>query len=569
MEEVAQPVIDRQHAEPWDRRADVVVVGSGGSGLVAALMAADAGASVLVLEKAAAAGGTTAKSSGGTWVPNNRHMRELGIDDPRDSALRYMARTARPHRYAADLPTLGLPHWEYDLLEAFYDHGAEAFDSLEAMGGMLTLPLADLPNYYPAIAEDEVKVGRSLCPATPDGEPADGPEMVGQLRAALEQRGGEVLLGHRVTGAVTDDRGGVVGVVAKTAGGSVSIEAARGVVFASGGFTHNVELRDNHLAGPMFGGCAALENEGDFVPIAQRLGAAMRCMNQAWNAPVLVERALARDPALKSTFNIVGDSILSVNRHGDRVMNEKAVYHEAVSPMLAWDGVRCEYPNLLMFPVWDLHAEQDFGGNPYDGGLLPPPGPSPAHVVEGDSLPALAAALDERLAAIAHATGGVRLDEDFADRLAATVERFNGFAREGSDLDFQRGDTEVERSMHELNRNAVRLGTTSPSTAGAAGGTPTETVGNPTMAPLAATGPYFASILGPGTLDTKGGPMTNRDGQVLDEGGRPIAGLYAVGNCAASPSAHGYWGAGATLGPMITFAWLAGQHAARAQRVTA
>src|ERR1700742_645935 len=169
-------VLDVRGVGSWDHRVDVVVVGSGGSGLTAAVMAAGARARAVVREEAAAVGGTTAKSSGGTWVPNNAHMRALGIDDPRDAALRYMARTSRPHRYAPDLPTLGLPAWEYDLLEAFYDHGAEAFSALEEMGARLTLPLADLPNYYPAIPEDEVKVGRSLCPATQDGEPADGPE---------------------------------------------------------------------------------------------------------------------------------------------------------------------------------------------------------------------------------------------------------------------------------------------------------------------------------------------------------------------------------------------------------
>ena len=90
---------------------------------------------------------------------------------------------------------------------------------------------------------------------------------------------------------------------------------------------------------------------------------------------------------------------------------------------------------------------------------------------------------------------------------------------------------------------------------------------NPTMAPLADTGPYYAVILAPGTLDTKGGPRTDPHGRVLANGGRPIPGLYAVGNCAASPSGQAYWGAGATLGPMITYAWLAGQHAAARDRL--
>jgi succinate dehydrogenase/fumarate reductase flavoprotein subunit len=86
----------------------------------------------------------------------------------------------------------------------------------------------------------------------------------------------------------------------------------------------------------------------------------------------------------------------------------------------------------------------------------------------------------------------------------------------------------------------------------------------PALAPLASRGPFYASILAPGLLDTKGGPVTNINGQVLDGNRNPIPGLYAVGNCASSVTARSYWGAGATLAPMITFAWIAGRHAATA-----
>lgn len=82
------------------------------------------------------------------------------------------------------------------------------------------------------------------------------------------------------------------------------------------------------------------------------------------------------------------------------------------------------------------------------------------------------------------------------------------------------------------------------------------------MYPLSDNGPYYATILAPGMLDTKGGPITDRHGRVLDHSHTPIPRLYAVGNCAASASGRGYWGAGATLGPMIAYAWLAGRHAA-------
>ena len=556
-------MIDLTELRRWDLIADVIVCGAGGAGLTAAVMAAESGAGVLILEKASTVGGTTAKSSGGMWIPNNRHMNAAGIKDSRSEALRYMARTSRPHRFQPSAVGFGLPAWEYELLEVFYDHGAEALDELADMGALLTMPLPDLPNYYSELPEDTVPLGRSLCPATRDEQPADGPEMVEGLERAACARGAQILVEHRVVGAVVGRGRAVVGVLAKTPDGVLAIGARRAVIFASGGFTHSVDLRENYLPGPIFGGCAATTNEGDGVAIAEALGAAMRNMNQAWNVAVLLEKALAKDPEMKSTFNIVGDSILAVNRHGRRVLNEKIAYHEITAPMQAWDGVSCEYPNLLLFCIWDERTAQRFAGNPYDGGMIGPYGSGAPHVLRGETLEELAQSLDGRLERLSPFTGGIRLAEDFADALERTVAGFNRFAETGHDADFHRGESMVELRMHTLNTAAVRLGTDSPSAAAAAGESDaTDGALNPTMHPLAESGPYYAAILAPGTLDTKGGPMTDKHGRMLDSDGEPIPGAYAVGNFAASPTAHSYWGAGATLGPIVTFAWLAGQHAA-------
>ncbi|MFN6121009.1 MAG: FAD-dependent oxidoreductase [Actinomycetes bacterium] len=108
--------------------ADLVVVGTGAAGFSAAITAARAGLDVLMLEKRPELGGTTARSGTWIWVPNHRLMREAGIDDPRDAALRYMARLNRPDRYEPDHSTLGLPPEEHAMLAAFYDHAAEALD---------------------------------------------------------------------------------------------------------------------------------------------------------------------------------------------------------------------------------------------------------------------------------------------------------------------------------------------------------------------------------------------------------------------------------------------------------
>jgi succinate dehydrogenase/fumarate reductase flavoprotein subunit len=564
-------------APEWDELVDVVVAGSGGSGLTAAVMAAEAGASVLVLEKGAATGGTTRKSGGGVWVPRNHHMDALGLPDSRDGALHYMARTSRPELYHPDAPHLGLPAWEHELIELFVDEGPRAFVALEEMGAFATLPMADFPNYYCTIAEDVHRLGRTLGPVTPDGDPGDGDEMLRQLTEALTARGGRIVCDHRLVSAVLDGER-VAGVVAETPDGDRWIHAAQAVILATGGFTHDPELRRSYLAGPVYGGCAASTNEGDAVAIAQSLGAEMRNMGESWNVPIVFERALARDPTLTGTFNIVGDSMLCVNRHGRRAMNEKSVYNEATLPMRTFDRIGCEYPNMLMFAVWDQANYDAFRGSPYDGGAMPAIGADDAHVITGATLAELAERLDERLATLEHATGGLRLADDFPAQLTASVERFNALARAGHDDDFGRGDAAVERHMHKLCVNAARMGTASgmaamkgPQSVGWAVPVEPATPGeaNPTMAPLAGEGPYYATILAAGTLDTKGGPRADRHGRVLRHGGEPIDGLYAVGNCAASPTGQAYWGAGATLGPMVTYAWLAGSHAGSRERAPA
>lgn len=129
------------------------------------------------------------------------------------------------------------------------------------------------------------------------------------------------------------------------------------------------------------------------------------------------------------------------------------------------------------------------------------------------------------------------------------MTRFNEFAKNGKDEDFHRGEYTYDREW-----------TTFPPTVPGAPWPP-EGSRNYCMYPLSDHGPYYAVILGAGTLDTNGGPVIDSRAQVLDVRGNPIPGLYGAGNCIASPTANAYWGAGSTIGPAMTFGHIAGIHA--------
>src|SRR5439155_9385464 len=114
---------------------------------------------------------------------------------------------------------------------------------------------------------------------------------------------------------------------------------------ATGGFTHDPDLRRNFLNVPLYGGCAARTNEGDFVRISSTLGVQFRNMNHAWMCPVSLERVIANDGSMSGTFIARGDSMLMVNRYGNRVVNEKLAYNELALSFFQWDGAKAEYPN--------------------------------------------------------------------------------------------------------------------------------------------------------------------------------------------------------------------------------
>jgi hypothetical protein len=285
----------------------------------------------------------------------------------------------------------------------------------------------------------------------------------------------------------------------------------------------------------VFSGCGFLANEGDFVHIAGAVGASFRNMNYAWMCPLPFEWAVARKPDLSGVFTVPGDSMLFVNKYGRRAANEKAPYNELARSFFAWDAFRGEYPNYLMFMLFDDRCARLWAGTDY-GNVIPPPGADDAHVVRADTLEELGAEIGARLQRYGALTAGVRLEPGWADEVARTVARFNEHAARGEDPDFHRGASPIEPIFNGPARG--------------------ENAGDPTMYPLSTDGPWHCVILVGGALDTKGGPKVDIGGRVLDVDDRPIPGLYGVGNCVASPSGRAYWAGGGTLGPIFAYAYL-------------
>src|SRR6478672_8118063 len=164
---------------------DVIVVGAGMAGLCTAVLAHDAGASVLVLEASDEVGGTTYKSGGAMWIPDNRLMRELGIRDDRDTVMRYMVQVAHADRFDPDAERYGATEWEWEKLGAFYDNAADAIDALVEANAFRVTFWPSFTERYPAIVSYHPDLDMSIngfyrhvAPATADGLPAVGPELI-------------------------------------------------------------------------------------------------------------------------------------------------------------------------------------------------------------------------------------------------------------------------------------------------------------------------------------------------------------------------------------------------------
>jgi succinate dehydrogenase/fumarate reductase flavoprotein subunit len=524
--------------------ADVVVVGSGGAGLLAACVAADAGLRVVVVERSRWLGGTTAVSGGMVWVPDNPLMGQLGITDSRDAALRYL-----------DLVSEGAPPTE--ILERYVDAAPRMvgylltrtpvrFSAIDrpdyhcdwpgARAGGRTLDVAPFPTAgrpgllrrirrgphfaatmtyqerhrwrWPGSADPALVAAREA-----EGVAAVGVGLVAGLVAACDDRRVRFRVGARARSLVVE-HGRVAGVRVDLPTGTGRLRASRGVVLASGGFEWSERLRRAFLRDPGTVPVSPPGNDGDGLVMALEIGAAVDAMAEAWWAPVVITGETYDGAPLARhlvTERCLPGSII-VDRSGRRFVNEAVNYSDITRTWHDFDPTRHERRHVPAWLVFDAAFRRK-----YPVGGVSPEQPAPAWFLRGGSLAELA-----KLAGI---------DAGSLDR---TVTAFNGYARQGRDPGFGRGDSAHDRYYGDDRQP-----------------------GNPCLGPIEEP-PFYAVELHSGMLGTKGGLVTGAAGEVLRHDGTAIPGLFACGNVAVGPTGPGYPGSGGTLGPALVGGYLCG-----------
>lgn len=552
---------------------DILVVGSGASGLTAAVTAADQGANVLVIEKGHLFGGTSATSGGTIWIPNNHLIAPAGGKDSPEEALSYIsslagehASTARIHAFVEQAPRMfryldERTDAKFESLPQYCDYhpelpgGKPGFRSCQALPitcdalgrdfEMLQPPHLGTTAFgrinwtareaHPLITQGKgskwvfTKIAakyyldvRQRWKTPRDRRLTGGGALIARLRLSLKKRKVPIQLSTELSEYWLEN-GRVVGLLALNNGQPQRIRARLGVIVAAGGFERNEALRAQYLPNPTTTAWAAGNpfNTGAATVAALRIGAQLANMDSAWWAPgyKLADEDRARPMFVERSL----PGSIMINGAGKRFCNEAASYHvtgglmarlnrEGASTVPSWfvfdARYRAKYALGPMFP----------GPPSFDRGLRP----SMRAVLRiADSIEALAGQI------------GVP-----STALAETIEKFNQSAANGRDPEFQRGESLYDRYYGDA---AVQP--------------------NNCLAPLAKP-PFYALPVYPCDIGTNGGMVTDEHARVLYENGQPIPGLYAVGNCAASPMGKSYPGAGATLGPGMTFGYVAALHAA-------
>ncbi|MCV7002822.1 3-oxosteroid 1-dehydrogenase [Mycolicibacterium alvei] len=545
---------------------DVVVVGSGAAGMVAALTAAHNGLSTVVVEKAPHYGGSTARSGGGVWIPNNEILKRDGVKDTPEAARTYL------HKIIGDVVPA-------EKIDTYLDRSPEMLSFVlknsplklcwvpgysdyypETPGGKptgrsvepkpfnakklgvdekgLEPPYGKVPMNMVVMQQDYVRLNqlkrhprgvlRSLkvgvrsvwANATGKNLVGMGRALIAPLRIGLQQAGVPVELNTALTDLYVEDgvvRGVYVVDPRDPSAEPQLIRARRGVILGSGGFEHNEQMRVKYQRAPITTEwtVGAVANTGDGILAAEKQGAALEFMEDSWWGPTV---PLVDSPWFALSERNSPGSII-VNMAGKRFMNESMPYVEACHHMYGGEYGQGAGPgeNIPAWLIFDQQYRDRFifaGLQP--GQRIPKKWLESGVIVKADTLEELAAKT------------GLPVDA-----FGATIDRFNGFARSGVDEDFHRGESAYDRYY----------------------GDPTNKP-NPNLGEIK-HGPFYAAKMVPGDLGTKGGVRTDLVGRVLRDDDSVIEGLYAAGNVSSPVMGHTYPGPGGTIGPAMTFGYLA------------
>jgi len=549
----------------WDASYDVVVVGSGAAGLTAGLTAKLQGMKSLVIEKTDRYGGASAISGGALWIPNNHIIKGAGVPDTHELARQYLDSTIGD-RVPEDLKETYITrgpemlrflynktkHMRFQYAKGYSDYYPEKpgglsqgrsiepliFD-LTKMGSLAnSMRRATLStkgftmNSYEFHKVNMItrtlkgkttalKLGARLVKSkvTKSDPVALGEALIARLRLSLAEANGELWLSTAFKDFIMG-KGRVIGIIVERDGQELKIEAKKGVVLSSGGFSHNQTLREKYLPSPTNAAWTSSPEgqTGDILEPGVKIGATLDLMDKVWGAPSVI------DPQ-GHPFFLVADrgvpNMIVVDSAGQRFVNEAAPYHEFVDTMYKHQEVTQQaVPSWILI---DASAKSRY----IFTGLFP-----------GQAFPkswfehgvAKSAETIEELA---------KQMEVPAENLVATVNRFNDFARNGHDDDFYRGDSAYDNYYGD------------------------PTLPNPNLAEIKKA-PFYALRLYPGDIGTKGGLVVDEYARVIKENGEPIEGLYASGNCSASIMGETYPGPGATIGPGMTLSFVATAHMANA-----
>jgi 3-oxosteroid 1-dehydrogenase len=345
-----------------------------------------------------------------------------------------------------------------------------------------------------------------------------GNALTGGLRMALNKQGVPLWLETPLKELVREN-GKVTGAVVEKDGKPYRIGVRKGVVLAAGGYDKNQAMRDGNA--PLYptaqysGGVAS--NTGDSIRAGEAVGAGTMNMQSAWAAPVF--HVPGEDRGRLCTVERALPGCIMVNQSGQRYLNEAASYHIVGQQMARRQAEHGDASPSWM--IFDHRYRHQFPMGP-----LYPLMPTFLHnsavrsiLKQGRSIEELAAKIGVDPAA-----------------LSATVAGFNTHAVKGEDPEFHRGEAAYDKMYGDFRHGP-----------------------NPCLRALD-QGPYYAMPIYPGDIGTNGGLLTNAQAQVLDDAGKAIPGLYAVGNNAASAMGESYPGAGVTIGPAMTFGYVAARH---------